>query len=302
MIFGGKKSLTADCKKERWSKISAYLGVEKGQKSYDASGYQAKRYGFSSEVINIPGYNKEGRGQGLLIDTALSKILIENNEMNDLKIIAQVASMAYYKRKMATNSKGDLDGYDFALAMTHGFNFDDHGTTKDQPHEDFVGTVNLVGATAHINLNKNGFNVRAEIGFSGDFAMVKSYALTPYSDSRNGDLSNLPSIVRERGYYWGFGTSTAASLAISRGRIEVGGSLRHSNSESVKSRNRLGNDNNATFNDSATTGEIYVSFRITKRLALKIAHEEIFRKGTVDHNFMTSGTEKRTTGSLVYLF
>lgn len=300
-LFGGKKALPEDCKKERWSKISAYVGLEKGQKAYDPSKYQTKRYGFSSEVINIPGYNGEGQGHGLMVDTALSKILIENNQMNDVKLIAQVASAAYYQRKMTTNSQGNLEGYDFALALTHGFNYEDTGTTKDLKNEDFVGTVNLVGATVHVNLNHNGFNIRAEIGFSGDFAMVKSYALTPYENSV-GNLDNLPSVVRKHGYYWGYGTSTTASMAVSRGRFEVGAKYRNTEIESVKSRNRLGNDGQSTFNDSSMSGEFYITFSVTKHVAVKLSHEIIERSGTLNDNFLTSGAEKRTTGTLIYLF
>lgn len=298
---GGFNNVSADCKKERWSKISAYIGVENGQKAYDPSGYSAKTYGFSSQVINVPGFNKEGKGQGLVIDTALSNILIEKNQMNDLKIAAEVASAAYYKRQTDVNSKGELEGYDLVLATTHGFHTNDIGTDRLGGHEDFYGSVNILGATALININHNGFNIKAEIGFSGDFAMVKSYSVDSYV-ADGGNLNDESSVIKRHNYYWGIGHSTMAAIAVTKGRIEVGANYRNSQSTNIAGRDRLGKNSPSDFKDTYDNNEIYISFKITKNLAFKISKEEIKRTGSINGGFKTEGVEKKSTCSLVYLF
>jgi hypothetical protein len=297
----GKEALPLDCKKEHWSKISAYIGLEKGQKPFDAASYEVKKYGLDSEVINIPNFNKVGHDQGIVVDTALSKILIESNQLNDFKMVAKVASAAFYKRQMDLTNKGELQGYDFILALTHGYSHYDVGSPELQKGEDFYGAVNVMGATAFVNVNLHGINIRAEFGFSGDFTMVKSYAIDSFVEA-GGSLNNEASIIKHKGYAWGLGTSTIANLSISKGRLEVGFKFQDSHSSNIKDRYRFGNETNTNITDDFTEAEIFARIKLTKNVAFKISHEQINRHGTFGETAEKSGVLKRTSGTLEYLF
>ncbi len=296
------KGMPLDCKKERWSKISAYVGLESGQKAFNGNDYKTPTLGFSTEVVTVPGYGKEGKGQGFIVDTALSQMLVESNGLSDLKIVSQIASAAYYKRKQEKDSKGEMRGYDFILALTHGYRHNDFGAGKDdKDSQDFYGTVNVIGATAHVNLKMKGYTIKAEVGFFGDFAMVKSYAINNYVAAGN-NLSEEASVIRKRGYFWGLGTTGVIHLSASNKYVEAGLNLQKSQASNIAGRDRLSKNNPSDFKEKYDNLELYLTFKVTKKLEFKISHEIIKRQGSVNGLFDTSGIDKKTKGTLVYVF
>lgn len=304
-----KNAATPDCKKPRWSDISVYVGLEKGQKAYEPNLNNDYVVGMNAEVVTLSGYNREGSEKKLVFDTAMVKMNVENNGnqgAQDLRVIAQVVAAAYYQKNRGVDEKGQLRGYDLILGLGSASMWDDRGqgrNTGDTPSkEDFYGTISILGATAHANVHYKGFNIRADFAFYGDFAMVKSYALDSFSASRGGDLSDQSGVVRKRGYYWGAGTSTLAAISIEKGRFEVGYEGRYSHATSINERQRLSATSNDIYRDSFMTNKIYVTFSITKNLKFQLSQEYNVRTGTVNNEHRTEGIEKRTMGTLIYKF
>jgi hypothetical protein len=304
-----------DCKKTRWSDISMYIGLENGQKAYDPAAHTAMAVGFDATVVTIPNYAEEGKESKVLFDTSMAKLLVEANGNQgaiDLKVVAQVVSAAYYQKNLTKDEKGQLRGYDLLLGVGSASTWSDRGTrytwddevsTSMDDNEDFFGTVNILGATAHANVNYHGYNIKADIAFYGDFAMVKSYSLNEYKKGPEG-LKGEATTISGKGYYWGWGSSTLASISAQKGRWTVGASGQISNETSINGHHRFEEQitKNTKFKDSLKSGRLYVNYRLTKNLTLQIAREFDVRESTIDGGFANSGTEKRTRGSLIYKF
>lgn len=304
---GDKYASQPDCKKERWSNVSMYLGLEKGQKPYKTSSDKTYVVGLNAEVVKIDDYNKPGQASQLIYDTAMVKALVEKSGgdgAGDLKVLAQVVAAAYNNKNITMDPQGQLRGYDVILGIGTASTWNDRGGDKKSGHEDFYGTINILGATARANVFYKGYNIQAEFGFYGDFAMVKAWALNDFKAAHGGELNDQFGVIRKRGYYWGLGTTTLAALSVEKGRIKVGYEAQFSSASDIKSRHRLQEEatNPADFKDSFVSQKVYVTFRITKNLSFQLAHEINVREGSANGIAAKKGVEKRTMGNLVYLF
>lgn len=302
---GDKYAAQPDCKKSRWNDISVKIGLDKGQKAYEPNANSEYLFGMQATVANLEGYNEEGNQQKIVYDTAITKMLAEangNQGLVDLKVVAQVMSAAYRQKSMKLEDNGQLRGYDVLIGIGSATTYHDRGTEEKSAKEDFYGTINIIGATAHANIHYNGFNIKADIGFYGDFAMVKSYSLQAYKDSRGGVMSDQSSVMKRKEYYWGYGASTIAAISISKGRFEVGYEGQLSKAKSIDSRNRIESTSGDVFKDKLFSNKVYVNFTLTKNLKLQLSQEYIVRQGSINGGFDSKGVEKRTTGTLVYKF
>lgn len=302
---GDKYVSQPECKKPRWSDISVYIGLDHGQKAYEGSKNNDFVLGMKAEVVNIDNYDKAGKKQQMVYDTSMSKMLVEangNQGVVDLKVVAQVVMAAYNQKNITKDASGQLSGYEVLLGVGSGSTWTDRGTEEDSVDEDFFGTVNILGATAHARFHMNGFIVNADFGIYGDFAMVKSYALEPYKASKNGDLTGESSVMRKRSYYWGSGASAISALSISRGKVEVGYEGQFSTAQSIDERNRIESTSGAKFKDTLSTNKVYIRYNISKNFSIQLSREIDIRTGSVNGHFDTKGTETRTMGTLVYKF
>lgn len=302
---GDRFSAQPDCKKPRWSDISVYIGLDKGQKAFEPSKNTDFIAGMNAMVVNIDNYDKVGSDGKLVFDTAMSKMLVEmngNQGLIDLRVVAQVVMAAYHQKNLSKDEKGQLRGYDLILGIGSASTWHDRGGKELSPTEDFYGTINILGATAHANVHYNGFNIKADFGLYGDFAMVKAYSLEPLKESRGGSMDGQSSIMKRKGYYWGAGASALAAISVSKGRFEVGYVGQHSTATSINSRNRIEATNGDEFSDTLHHNKIYISYTLTKNLKLQLSREYNIRKGSTNSGFNTRGVETRTTGTLVYKF
>lgn len=304
---GNKFSGAPDCSKPRWSDISMYIGLEKGQKPYEDKEKPNKIIGFDATVVTIDGFNKEGKSSKLVFDTAMAKALVEVNGkegIGDLKVIAQVMTAAYNQKDITKDEKGQLRGYDILLGVGSSSTWNDRGTAYWEGNEDFYGTIGILGAMASANIFYNGFHIKADLAFYGDFAMVKSYSIEQFKAGTPGGLAGQPEVISKRNYYWGLGTSTLAAISIQKGKWEVGYTGQFSNAKSIDGHHR--NEENVTrhdqFKDSLNSNRVSISYHLTKNLKFQLSREYTLRQASVNNDFKTAGVETRTMGTLVYKF
>lgn len=298
-----KYAAQPDCKKPRWSDISIKIGMEKGQKPYLPTENKGIDWGMDATVINIQDYDKKGKESKLLLDTSMSKMIVEGNGnqgLVDLNVIAQVVFAAYHQKNLTEDEKGRLSGYEFVVGLGSGSTWRDRGAEYGEKDEDYYGTINILGANAHANIHINGFNIRADFAVYGDFAMVKAYALEPYKATH--DMSNQSSIMQKKGQYWGYGMSTLAAISIEKGRWTVGYTGQLSTAKSINERNRIEATVDDVFEDKLFANRVYVKFALTKNLSLQADFEETVRIGSATNTQTKRGTERRVIGSIVYKF
>lgn len=292
-----------DCARPRWSEITMYLGVDKTTKPFDAAAASRTGFGFSGDVVNVPGFDQEGKSTGIVTDTALSRFLLEgaagSGGIDDLRVIAKVVSVAWQKRSMAKNDAGELEGYDFIIGLGHGITWNDRGTDGK---DDFYGTVNVAGPTAVVNVRRNGIRIRAELGLYADFVMVKSYAVDKYA-ADNG-TEGLQSILKKRNAYWGYGASLMGGLSAEYGRWEIGWNMQESQANIIQGKDRMEEavTKRESFQDSYGSQSLWVGYRITRSLKVKVSVEQIRRAGRVGGAYEAHGTETRKMGYLIYEF
>lgn len=292
-----------DCKKPRWSDISVKIGMEKGQKPYLPEANKTMNWGMDAKVINIEDYDKKGKDSKLILDTSMSKMIIEGNGnqgLVDLNVIAQVVFAAYHKKNLTEDERGSLRGYEFVVGLGTGSMWRDRGAEEGEKDEDFFGSINILGANAHANIHMNGFNIRADFAMYGDFAMVKAYALEPYKE--NHDMANQSSIMQRKGHYWGYGMTTLAAISVEKGRWTVGYSGQLSTAKSINERNRIEAKNDDVFEDKLFINRVFVKFALKKNLSLQLDYEENVRVGSATNTRTKRGTERRVIGSIVYKF
>lgn len=297
----------SDCSKPRWSDISMYIGLDRGQKPYNSAADNNMVAGIDATVVTVDGYNQEGKSSKLVYDTAMAKALIETNGnkgLVDLKVVAQIMAAAYNQKDISIDNNGQLRGYDILLGVGSSSTWSDRGGNFENGNEDFYGTIGILGANATASLFYNGFHIKADMAFYGDFAMVKSYSIDKFKNSTPAGLSGLSSVLTKREHYWGMGTSTLAAISIQKGKWEVGYNGQISNAESIDGHHRY--QENVTrhdqFKDLLSSHRVFISYQLTKNLKIKLSREYNFREGSVNGDFKTKGTETRTSGTLVYQF
>lgn len=302
---GDKFSAQPDCKKQRWSDISLYVGLEKGQKAYEPNKNSDYVVGMNAEVVNIDNYNKEGKDGKLVYDTAMVKMIVENNGnqgLQDLRVIAQVVMAAYHQKNLGRDEKGQLRGYDVIVGLGSASTWNDRGSEELSANEDFYGTINILGATAHANIHLNGINVRADFGLYGDFAMVKGYSVESVRASRKGSTEGEASLMTRKNYYWGVGASAIMAITASKGKFDVGYVGQHSTAKSINDRNRIEATNGDVFKDSLHNNKVFIRYNLTKSLAVQLSREYNVRSGSMNGAHEGSKVETRTTGTLIYKF
>lgn len=297
-----------DCAKSRWSEISIFLGKESGRKLKKTDGSeQSLTFGIEAEVIPIENYGNPGQASRFVFDTSLAKAFLEKSgdgDSGDLKVVAQILAAAYYQKDLERDQWGQLQGYDMLVGVGSATTWHDIASKGKASKEDFYGTINVIGASARAQFYFKGTKLRLEIGFYGDFAMVKAWSMSDFDSESVSQKAGQASDSQTKGYYWGVGTSTLSAITWDLERFKIGYKAQFSDSANTKSMHRFQQSvaAQADFKDSFILHEVSVTLKISKSVYFTALREVIHRRGSYAGHASLKGKYDRTVGKLVYLF
>lgn len=270
-----RNALLEDLSAEQVIELETYIA-----KSLDDS--QSKTIGFKADVIKIEGYGKDGEAAGVILETTSVNAVAEatKNKMSgvELKLITTVAWASYYKKKIQNQQ-----GYEFITSFSSEFEYD----KKAYPVDDFNLTVHMFGPQILVNGYIGGFKVSAEVAVYADFAMINSLALGQYDKANPNQRQNLQSVIREQGYYFGFGSTEKIRLALSKANWTMFAEARSSKVKSKNDWDRFQENisNDVNFTDTKKSTSIGVTVHLIKNLSLTLRQERVTRASLIDEGY-----------------
>lgn len=282
-LSGHRDQFLSDLTQEQYAAMETYIG-----RSLDET--EAKMIGFQADVVNVDDFGQDGEVGGVIVDLAAVQATIEysKNRLSevDIKLITSVAWKAYHQKRIKNQS-----GYEAIYSVGSEFEVD----KKSNPVKDFNLTVHMLGPQARVEGIINGFKIRADVAMYADFAMIQSLALAEYDRLNPNERAGLQSIIKEEGYYYGFGTTNKIRLALSTTRWTVFADRKDSRASSINSYDRFQEQvtQNFKYRDNKSVSEAGLSVNLRKNLKLTLKQERVARQSTIDNDYHGSYKVKR---------
>jgi hypothetical protein len=266
-------------------------------------------YFIESEIIDIPLFDQPGMAKKLIMDTAFTRLLIHStattNAIDDLRLLARTAFMAYYQKNLSLDTNGNLNGFSFFIAPGSGLDIDVRKEKIDGEfqYKHMYFNVNVLGGTMNLVGYLRGVKLRAVIEVYGDFAMVKSYALDGFKEKN--DISGAGNLLNsEEGYYYGGGMTGAFGLSVDIKGLEFGYRFSQTDLQNITGRERDSDTITERYviNDRKRVQELFVKLRTKKNLVFKCGIERIERSGRIEDFQPAIGVEHRKSCSVMYSF
>ena len=289
-LSGNRDQFLEDLSSQQISEMETYIS-----QSLDES--QSKTLGFKASLINIEGYGQDGEATGIVMDTATVKAVAEvtKNKMSEveLKLITSVAWAAFYKKKIQNQ-----EGYEFMTSFSSEFEYD----KKTYPVDDFNLTVHLFGPQIQVNGYINGFKLSADVAVYADFAMINSLALAAYDHANPNKRQGLQSIIRDQGYYFGFGLTDKIRFALSKANWSafVEAQRSHLTSKNGWDRFQSTVTKDINYSDTKKTTAIGLSVDVLKNLRLTLKQERVSRNSLIEGGYNGQYKIKRNWVQLEY--
>ncbi len=206
-----------------FSEMKISFGVDAFQRqNSDQDTAVSVKVGLSGEKINIPAYLLPGHDKDYFTTVLGSMMDLETSAYgspNRSQIYIQNLLSGYYAKSISKGKDGLLHGYSLVIAPSMGLsvnNFEyqnstDNNNQNQNPKDDFSAILHVLGASGKLIVLKGSTRVTFDLNFSGDLAMVKSYALEKFTNGQN-NLSQVSSFIREQKYYHGMGWSVRGGV------------------------------------------------------------------------------------------
>ena len=271
---GQRRDYLKDLPQDQYAELNTYFAISTGQVS-------AKRIGFSADIINIPGYGKNGQSAGVVLDTASVETLLEATQsqlgQEEIKLLATVAWAAYYQKNISNK-----EGYEYSVNLSSAFDYNN----RNLPYTDFNLSVHMIGTQIKMNGYFKGFKISAGFDVFADFVMMNSLALAQ-RDASGASREGLQNIIKSQGYYYGLGVTQRLRLAISKSSLTAFAEYSNTDSSSINTRDRFQEQvtTNLDYSDSKKTQSLGLTYDINKSLKMTVKIEKVNRGSQISDGF-----------------
>jgi hypothetical protein len=237
--------------------------------------------GLYASVIRRPEYDRPGRASDWTPRTLSTQLGVEAafrpQGMANIYAVARATYAGFYSQDLEVNARR-LRGYAGLVGLSAIY---EHSENLLSAELDQLAVVSPVGPSSHLLLRSGDAVVRVELEAHPVFAAVRPHALvmTPVADDEG-----LPASLRNRGYYWAWGTRAGASLALDLRRAELGAAVRWTQLSNVEARWIGQSVSKAALRDQRVVALSWLTLPLTNSLAVRVQLERAWANGRIDGN------------------
>jgi hypothetical protein len=214
--------------RDEWHRFEIFGGG--GVTKQRSGSYADTRFGFDLHVVNLPGYDGVADRHDFFGDGNAAQLHFETTRsegaMSDIALTTRVVPFGLYERKASRRADGSLHGDGLLLGYLATFEYSVHDFDRDRARPlDLLCILSPIGGTIEYTRHSGDFRLRTRLDVSGDFAGITAYALDDYRARHNRDDTNLQTVLKQEGYYHGFGVSAAPSLDLGWRGLDIGGRI-----------------------------------------------------------------------------
>lgn len=264
------------------------------------------RLGLRGEILKFKEFGEAGEESGIVRDTPLAEFLLQAGldgaKRADLEWYFKTALIAYRKKRVEGDSEASRRGYELLIAPSHAFRMEILHPRKDQPR-DSIATASIVGGTLDLTVYLGKTQVRSTVDVFGDFAAIRSIALTEYRKSH--DITGMPVLLTDQGYHFAWGGTGISKFTLTRGKYELGGSAVAIGARSINgvSRHQDVVTKDYRFIDSRLISDVWVGIRTRPGLQLQLGvNHRAWNSRIQDVDFSVKGSRQRIFGKVIKTF
>ena len=303
---------------DTWHQFDIFAGAFHGSsvaKTSSGSPHTKASSGFGvgvhTQIITIPEYEKPGQVSKLYSDTMFTELLAEGTfgvangktKYEDLHAFLKAVFAGYMKQDLSLDTAGSLKGYSFMVGAASAYDIGMHNwqTITKQP---FHAIVNVLGPTMDVSIYRSGVKIRFTIDVYPDFAAIRSFAFESYTKKMGENLGVIRSVLTEHQYYYAFGVTVNAKMAVQFHDFEVGGSVNSSYLDSIQVLDRYQSQltNNFRLSDAMNRYQAWISYApFGDCLKIRLLYDQMDRWGSIG-DIQNFESEKTVLGQLVFTF
>lgn len=208
-----------------------------------------------------------------------------------IEVAARFAYLAYRVQSLKYNAEDIPTGYRFSISSMSGVDFQrqpgvDAGTT------DFFANVNLFGPRAEIEGVLNGHSFKLTMGLSLDYAVLSSFAMSPYLDE---NYDGAPENIGRKNRYQGLGNNRFLQFQYGGKVFSVGAKTRVGEYNST----HVSNDDlrtalaGAKLHDTRISQKLWIEIFPKRNWGVELGGELFTFKGQVKPQFEVKNTNNR---------